>query len=270
MRLEATKAWYENLPVNVPYNPDAQDIYNIQIYRSFKYGKLMEIILTDERLYRNSHPCGEDQFTERYLVEGCGEEKDSNRTMLGQTQRDWFFNKVENSNSQWVFWGNPVMMMKLKIDKYYLTFDDWDGYQYERNLILNKIKDLKDDSKLDNFVVVTGDLHSFVAGSLSSDFKEPYVAPEFVVGSVSSSNLSEILEDVYDNPLIDFENAAKLANDHIEYINSHDHGYALVEVNPLFSKIIFKKVSSVKEQTAEIKELKSFIVYNGSPKIHKL
>ncbi len=270
LRLEATKAWYENLPVNVPYNPDAQDIYNIQIYHSFKYGKLMEIILTDERLYRNGHPCGEDQFTERYLVEGCGEEKDSDRTMLGETQRNCFFNKIENSNSQWIFWGNPVMMMKFKIDKYYLTFDDWDGYQYERNLILKKVKDLKDENKLQNFVVVTGDLHSFVAGNLSQDFKEPYISPEFVVGSVSSSNLSEVLKDVYDNPLLDFEDAAKLANDHIEYLNSHDHGYAVVEVNQLFSKISFKKVSTVKEESAEVKELKSFIVYNGSPKIHKL
>ena len=265
LRLEATKAWYENLPVNVPYNPDGQDIYNIQIYRSFRYGKLMELILTDERLYRSSHPCGEDQFTERYLVEGCGEEKDSDRTMLGKNQRNWFLNKVESSNSEWVFWGNPVMMMKFKIDKYYLTFDDWDGYQYERKLILQKIKSLKDENKLKNFVVLTGDLHSFVVGKLSSDFKSDAIAEEFVVGSVSSSNLSEILSDVYNNPILDFEDAAKLFNKHIEYINSHDHGYALVKVNKFYTKITFKKVETIKEDTSDIKELKSFIVYNGNP-----
>ena len=81
LRLEATKAWYENLPVNVPYNKDAQDIYNIQTYRSFKYGNLMELILTDERLYRSPHPCGEGDYGERFLAKGCRNEKSEDRTM---------------------------------------------------------------------------------------------------------------------------------------------------------------------------------------------
>ncbi len=267
LRLEATKAWYENLPVNVPFNPDSQDIYNIQIYRSFKYGKLAEIVLTDERLYRDGHPCGEDQYTERYIVEGCGKEKNQNRTMLGEPQRKWFLNRLENSNTQWFFWGNPVMLMKFKIDKYYLTFDSWDGYQYERNLIFNKVKSLKEENKLKNFIVLTGDLHSFVAGNLSQDFKEPFIGIEFVVGSVSSSNLSEILNDVYNNSVIDFEDIAKLTNKHIKYLNSHDHGYAVVEVNKYYSRITYKKVKDIKEKKSEVIQLKQFIVYNGNSKI---
>ncbi len=268
LRLEATKAWYENLPVNVPYNPDAQDIYNIQIYRSFKFGQLAELILTDERLYRSSHPCGEGGYGERYITTGCENEKLDDRTMLGDTQKNWFLNKVKNSDSKWIFWCNPVMFMKFKIDKYYLDFDAWDGYQYERSKIIQKIKSYKNDGYIENFVVLTGDLHSFVAGNISEDFENDYVFPEFISGAVSSSNLAEILKKDYgfSDPRL-LEGIIENSNEHIKYLNSHEHGYGIVRVKKDEIKISFKMVSTVKKEKADIKQIKSFILKDGESKI---
>lgn len=264
LRLEATKAWYENLPVNVPYNKDAQDIYNIQTYRSFKYGNLIELILTDERLYRSPHPCGEGDYGERFLAKGCRNEKSEDRTMLGETQKNWFLNKVQQSGAKWIFWGNPVIFMKFKINEYYIDFDAWDGFQYERNEIIQNIKNLKENGQVENFIILTGDLHSFVAGNISEDFETDFIFPEFVSGAVSSSNLAEVLKKDYGFQDLDLlEGLIKHSNDHIKYINLTEHGYSVVHVKKDEVKIVFKMVSTIKKKTACIEKEKIFTIKDG-------
>jgi alkaline phosphatase D len=79
--------------------------------------------------------------------------------MFGETQKQWFLDRVTNSERFWKFWGNDVMIMQLKIlntykdqlppaaqDKFpssgdgiYVNLDQWDVYQAEREEILKTI-----------------------------------------------------------------------------------------------------------------------------------
>jgi phosphodiesterase/alkaline phosphatase D-like protein len=57
-RRVANQAWFENMPVtmeDVAFAPDAANYDNIRIHRDFAFGKVMHLIMTDERLYRGDH-----------------------------------------------------------------------------------------------------------------------------------------------------------------------------------------------------------------------
>ncbi len=257
LRISANKAWFYNLPVNVPFNTSSYN--SIQVYREFTFGNLLKVIITDERLFRSPHPCGEGKIEERLFSKGCGIEKNSDRTILGEEQLNWFFYQLENSGQRWIFWGNPVMFMEMKLDKRYITFDSWDGYQYERDMILTKIEELKTTNRLDNFVILTGDLHSFVAGYAKSD--SGISVPEFITTSASSSNLDEIIPVDLDVDII--EELIKMQNKHIEYINAQINGYTIVDVYPEFTTITFKGVNA-KDPNSNIKTLKTFRIDHKS------
>lgn len=169
-RSNANRAWAEYQPVGVAglgaspnsgkvrYKPSVQDpTEEIGIYRSFAFGNLMELVMTDERLYRDSHPCGETT-TDKYFTPGCEEIDDPGRTMLGGRQKNYFLNKITRSPRLWKIWGNETMVMQFKVANAYLqggdqqvldvlpapegsgtgvdgvftSLDQWDGYQAER------------------------------------------------------------------------------------------------------------------------------------------
>jgi alkaline phosphatase D len=76
-------------------------------------------------------------------------------------------------------------------DGIYVTLDQWDGYQAERLAITNAFSDVE------NFVTITGDIHSHLTGYIKPDYDEPAATP---------------------------------GNAHIKYFNSDNHGYNLVEM----------------------------------------
>ncbi len=260
LRISANRAWFYNLPVDVPFS---DEFYNgIRTYRHFRFGSLFEITLTDERLYRSPHPCGEGTFRNRYLTEGCGTEEEPYMTMLGDEQKDWFFEKIENSDTKWFFWGNPVLFVPLKFEDYYVSLDSWDGFQYERSQILQKVKNEKEKGSLKNFITLTGDIHSFVAGYAELDGE--VVFPEFATISATSSNIDELIPFNLDVKLI--EKTIKMSNKHIKYFNSHSNGYTIVDIYPDFVEVTFKKVTTVLDKKSELKTEKIFRIYSGEDK----
>ncbi|MGI8650807.1 MAG: alkaline phosphatase D family protein, partial [Rubrobacter sp.] len=121
----ANLAWFQYNPVGVFYNSAKDPINEIAIYRSFAFGKLMELVMTDERLYRDGPPCGNDT-QDRSLTPGCGAEESEGRTMLGDgtpgengrlrpRQLDYFTQKITRSPRTWKIWGNEVTVMQLKV-----------------------------------------------------------------------------------------------------------------------------------------------------------
>ncbi len=251
LRIQANKAWFYNMPVNIPFSETSYD--SIKVYRSFQFGNLMKLILTDERLFRSEHPCGERKF-QRYLIKGCGNEKSPGRTMLGETQLDWFFNQLDNYQI-WTVWANPVSFMELKLNDYYISFDSWDGYQYEREKILFKIK----EENIKNMFILTGDLHSFVSGYPRLDGEN--VVPEFITTSATSSNLNEILPIDIDVSFL--EELILLENKHIKYFNSSTNGYSIIEVYKDYVDITFKSVD-ILNLKKNVKIEKKFRIYSDT------
>ena len=54
-RPQRNQAWFEFMPADVSFNRDNPAFDNIQIYRSFRFGTLATLLMTDLRLYRADH-----------------------------------------------------------------------------------------------------------------------------------------------------------------------------------------------------------------------
>lgn len=288
-RSAANRAWAEFIPAGVPYNADKGPLEEIRIYRTFDVGNLMTLVMTDERLYRDGPPCGFGTF-DRVFTPGCGNEESEGRTMLGKTQKNYFLDKITNSNRRWKIWGNETMFMQFKTANTYLAggeqeifpgiqppdgtgpgsaegvyvnLDQWDGFQAERGEITQAILDANGGQGVENFVVITGDIHSYIAGYVRENYDDPTPpVPEteavgepnpnnrllgacFVCGSVTSSNLVELATGAGNGDLPQFserflstEDAASAlqsalqesSNPHIDFFNSSTHGYNIMEV----------------------------------------
>jgi alkaline phosphatase D len=50
------------MPADVSLDAANTGFQNIQIYRDFQFGKLMQLVMTDERLYRSDHVVPESLF----------------------------------------------------------------------------------------------------------------------------------------------------------------------------------------------------------------
>lgn len=192
----AHRAWFEYQPV--------WPISGSRIYRDLPWGDLGHVFMLDGRQYRDPHrssslPVGAMPITEYETAVG--------RTLLGDAQRQWLLDGLSSAGaaSTWKVIGNPVMIAPLRVldldtpevranDPGYLkhagfytnsAFDSWDGYVWERELLLSHLA----ENGIDNTVFVTGDYHSFWQAGLQPDFDDdnsPVVANEFVTGAISS------------------------------------------------------------------------------------
>ena len=271
LRQAANQAWSEYGLADVAFDASEDWEHSIRLYRTFAFGTLAELIVTDERLYRDGPPCGSKEYGGRYFTLGCDAMKDKARTMLGREQREWFLERVTTTTATWKLWANEVMLMQLKLGPVYVNLDQWDGYQQERNLILNAVK----HGGVKNFVALTGDLHTFLAGYLKTDFDnpfEPHVGIELMVGSLTSANFTEeIRSDVHlpssPAPATMMNVApgvlnvvARTSNPWIEFFDSSTHGYGVLTLTPQELVCEFKAVTTISEPTAELVTLKTFTI----------
>ena len=274
-RQAANQAWFEYTPISVPFNPSKGPLQSLSIYRSFAFGNLMELVMTDERLYRDGPPCGLET-NQRYLTPGCANRTNPNRTMLGKTQREWFLDKILKSPRIWKVWGNQVMVMQLKVlgefasivlgkptPDLFITLDQWDGYPTERTQLLTTLR----DAQVKNFVTITGDFHTFVAGYQKVNFDkllEPPVGVCFMGGSITSSNVAEKPSfggsGLSIPPIEQITQVLRASNPHVKYFNSATHGYNLIEVTPQALTCTMKAVDTIKKPQAKLNTLKVFRV----------
>ena len=190
-----------------------------RVYEFYRLGKLVNLLLTDERSYRDPQPCDDAQ------LKGCPD-ADAPRTMLGLPQLSWFQQSLKSSKATWKLWGTEVMVMATRIAAGVpAQVDAWDGYGFERKQILDYIL----DNGIQNVVALTGDIHTFFAGTAytTGDKATGRAAfPEFVGGSATSLGLPE---DTGLSP----STLALLAqiNPHIDFYDFVHRGYGVIELN---------------------------------------
>jgi alkaline phosphatase D len=236
LKLDSQRAWTEYVPARVTVDAEAAHPHQyLQIYRKFKFGKLLELFMTDERTYRSPHPCGEGQVGDRYATIGCDKQSDDGRTMLGQSQRDWLLKSVTGSTSLWKVWGNEVYQAPLRITQtsrsIYIILDTWDGYVSERANIAKQFK----DAKVRNLVVLTGDLHTSLASYLKLNYtidplnllQSNMVGVEFMTPAITSANLKQLLGNK--GVIVELgEAVVRLTNPHIRFFDGEHWGYSTV------------------------------------------
>ncbi len=274
LRQAANQAWSEYGLLEAPFDPQKGWEHSIQLYRTIRFGALAEMLVTDERLYRDGPPCGSKENFERYYSLGCEAMHDRSRSMLGATQREWFLERLQTMDTTWKLWANEVMLMQLKVGPVYISLDQWDGYQEERNTILNAVK----HGNIENFVALTGDLHTFIAGYLKTDFSNPFeshVGVELMVGSLTSTNFAEEIEAAL--PSLSRPAPAKhtgvapallapvvrAANPWIRFWDSATHGYGVLTITSEQLRCEFKAVTTITEPTADLVPLAIFTVPAG-------
>ncbi|MDO6441487.1 alkaline phosphatase [Marinobacter sp. 2_MG-2023] len=101
------------------------------------------------------------------------------------------------------------------------NLDAWDGYQYEREVVLGTVKQLNK-----NLVVLAGDTHNAWANNLK-DINGDQIGVEFAAASVSSPGLEEYLE-LPESQITGAEQGIGLLVDDLDYLNINQRGYMVV------------------------------------------
>lgn len=252
----AVQAYYEWLPIRE----------NVDHYRSFSYGNLVDLIMLDERLEGRTRPL--DSLNDPAL-------QDESRSILGVEQRDWLFDRLASSEAKWKIIGNQVIFSYLNWGyepDFTINLDSWDGYPVEQKMIADFIK----EETVGDVIFITGDTHSSWAFEVSVDPKKSYdqksgegaFAIEFGTTSINSSNSDER----YDKQMV-LEHEDKIINSpinpHLKYANLRDHGYLLLSLSDEKASADWFYVSTVREKDSEEFLGKSLFVNAGEAKLRE-
>ena len=228
-RRAAYQAWWEHQPVALPPPVDG-----LTIYRTARWGDLLELVVLDGRQYRTDQACGDPGLS---LDPPCDETFDATRTMLGDEQEAWLFEQIAGRSTTWQALAQQTIFGDVTLGGAVLNYDQWDGYPVERNRIVEALDPAA------NTVVLTGDIHFAGTGTLRQGGRgvgDP-VAVEFVATSISSGGLidpavTEVVKSIPD--ILDVE---------LEH-----RGWILHTVTPERWTAEYRMVDTVKEPGAEV------------------
>jgi alkaline phosphatase D len=245
-------SWFEYMP-RVRSKP-----VTTQIYGTVPLGANATLFLTDERQYRSGQPCGDR------LAVPCPDATAASQTLLGAEQRDWFKRALAGERATWKLWANEVMAMGLQsVPSQGVNFDGWDGYAAERQEVLEHCV----DQGVENLVALTGDIHTFAAGDLTTtgDLRGKPAGTEFIGGSISSAGLESAF-----GPASPALQALKTNNPHIKFIDTAHRGYMLVTAAPDQLEVSFRAPGSVAQPHSDVTTIARFRVAAGSPSVEQL
>jgi len=189
---DALDVWVRYLPVRVRYAPGGAFPDLLDAERSFRFGTLAELALTELRLHRSPHPCGEGNYGERQLVleSSCESRHDAGRTLFGTAQKQWLLDTLKTSAAQWRVLGLPIPFSPIRISQQpaaVYEVDHWDGYTAERAEVLSALKGTP------NLVVLAGDMHAFAAATLHDGYPDgAAIGTEFTTSCAAATPIASI------------------------------------------------------------------------------
>ena len=217
----------------VPEPNNVAAIGAITIYRSLRFGKHVELVMTDERSYRSDHAIPEELTNNPLFFDARGAVPlpvvnifDQGRTanggtppatvlglpnvraasppgtMLGAKQKTWWKATMKASDATWKVWGNEVPLTRMAVQQFtgqpfdrVITADAWDGYPTERAELMTYLR----TENIKNVLVLTGDVHAAFASTIVDDFDaapgaRQTVACELIAPGISSNSLFSFFE----------------------------------------------------------------------------
>jgi len=208
------------------------------VYRSFDIGKLAKFIMLDSRLSRTYQKVNAN---------------DTSKTLLGKKQLQWMFDEIlqaQKDSVKWIFLMSQVMFAHIQIAGSPINNDQWDGYHYERNEIL----DFVDKHNVKNLIIVSGDIHS----SWANIIKTPggITIPEFITPSVTSPSVSKpvgALSNVF----------IKTLWPDVKYVDLARKGYMKIDIKQDKIKVTWQFLKTIKEPSEEISRTRIMIYKIG-------
>ncbi|PKS10107.1 hypothetical protein jhhlp_001857 [Lomentospora prolificans] len=148
-KVHAVRAYFEWMPIR---QTDLDD--NLRIWRSFKMGRLLDLVVLDTRNYdRSITSLGwNDNYID--LIRD-----DPSRTLMGGRQESWFYRSLSESKERGATWrivGNQIIFSRIfSNDKGSMSGDNWNGYIANRNRTLKHLY----DNNIGNNIFLAGDSH---------------------------------------------------------------------------------------------------------------
>ena len=236
MRAAAYQAYYEHMPLRIPF-PD--DPSTLEIHRTIRFGDLANISVLDGRQYRSGIICDGE------FGAPCDDVFDPSEAMIGPRQRAWLVDTMTKSDALWELVCQQTVMTPINFENRLVNPDQWDGYQAERQQLL----DFFGSEATDNVTVLTGDIHTAGFAELPADDDAPgeseRVGVEIVATSITSGNELLSGSDDLEELFLD-----QLGNVH--YFNPTKRGYCLLEYTRDQLHVQYRTVSTVESPEAEL------------------
>jgi alkaline phosphatase D len=229
----------------------------IHLYRSFRFGSLMDLIMLDTRSMRDKQTSDPASLP------------DPKRTILGAAQKSWMFDQLRGSQQAGTAWrllGQQVLFSRVTPPGWpVLSPDAWDGYQAERDGLL----DFLAAERVRDVAVLSGDLHSSWALDIPRDPWRGYqpstgdgsLAVELLAPAISSAPLfaSPSMRDRA--PLL------RTFLPHLKLLDGDNRGYVLIDVAHAQIRADWYFVPTVLERTNAETRGAGFVCEKGSSRL---
>ncbi|MFF0697513.1 alkaline phosphatase D family protein [Streptomyces tendae] len=247
-------------------------------YRRLRFGKLVDLSLLDLRSFRSQQ-----------VALGNGEVDDPERTLTGRAQLNWLKSNLASSDATWRLVGNPVMispfavgslpasllrplaeLLGLPKEGIALNTDQWDGYTDDRRELLAHLR----AHAIRNTVFLTGDIHMAWANDV------PYnagtyplsasAATEFVVTSVTSDNLDDIVKVHEGTVSAIAAPVIRAANRHVHWVDTDRHGYGVLDITADRAQMDYYVVSDRTDAAAASAWARSYRTRSGTQRVERV
>ncbi|MFD3323852.1 alkaline phosphatase D family protein [Streptomyces sp. NPDC058701] len=266
----AKQAYFEWMPVRASIAGT--------VYRRLRFGTLADLHLLDLRSFRSQQ-----------VKVGSGSVDDPERTLTGRAQLDWLKAGLAGSDATWKLVGTSVMispvafgslpahllkplakLLGLPEGGLAVNVDQWDGYTDDRKELLGHLR----DRNIRNTVFLTGDIHMAWANEVPVNMAtypgSGTAATEFVVTSVTSDNLDDILHVPADTASLVAESAVKAANWHVKWLDMDAHGYGVLDVTAERSQMDYYVISDKRRPDASAAWSRSYRTRNGTQTVERV
>ncbi|MGC0341483.1 alkaline phosphatase D family protein [Streptomyces sp. SLBN-8D4] len=246
-------------------------------YRRLRFGKLADLSLLDLRSFRSQQ-----------AAVGNGSVDDPDRTITGRAQLDWLKAGLKASDTTWRLVGNSVMISPFAIgslsadllrpltellglpkEGLALNTDQWDGYTDDRRELLAHLR----SNAIRNTVFLTGDIHMAWANDVPVDAGtyplSASAATEFVVTSVSSDNLDDILKVPEGTVTALAAPVIQVANRHVHWVDTDRHGYGVLDITADRAQMDYYVLSDKTKANATSSWARSYRTRTGTQKIER-
>ncbi|WP_405612166.1 alkaline phosphatase D family protein [Streptomyces sp. NBC_00076] len=265
----AKQAYFEWMPVRTAVAGTT--------YRRLRFGRLADLSLLDLRSFRSQQ-----------VAVGDGSVDDPDRTITGRAQLDWLKAGLKASDATWRLVGNSVMISPFAIGSLSadllkplaellglpreglgLITDQWDGYTDDRRELLAHLR----SNAIRNTVFLTGDIHMAWANDVPVNAGtyplSASAATEFVVTSVTSDNLDDIVKvpegtvSAIASPII------RAANRHVHWVDTDRHGYGVLDITADRAQMDYYVLSDRTSPNATSSWARSYRTRTGTQKVER-
>ncbi|MFG3508863.1 alkaline phosphatase D family protein [Streptomyces sp. NPDC047821] len=266
----AKQAYFEWMPVRTSTEGT--------VYRRLRFGRLADLHLLDLRSFRSQQ-----------ASTGSGRVDDPERTITGRAQLDWLKAGLSASDAAWKLVGTSVMispvafgslpthlmgpvaeLLGLPKGGLAINVDQWDGYTDDRKELLAHLT----DRSITNTVFLTGDIHMAWANDVpvtaATYPASRSAATEFVVTSVTSDNLDDILHVAPGTVSLAAAAAIRGANRHVKWLDMDNHGYGVLDVTAEHSQMDYYTVSDKTRPDASSAWIRSYRTLSGTQKVERV